>query len=160
MNKLTIPAILVATVMVAGIFAFMPVEQASTVHTTGTTQGAVTTTTTFTAASTGDIIWTCGSAGGCVVQDIYLTSDGTTILALTTLVVTTDAETLTVDGNAPDLATTGVTALVSGGEQLQPIVIPAGDTLTLTVGTLTAGGVVVITSVTSGALTVNTAGAE
>ena len=34
MNKLTIPAILVATVMVAGIFAFMPVEQATTVHTT------------------------------------------------------------------------------------------------------------------------------
>ena len=41
MNKLTIPAILVATVMVAGIFAFMPVQQASTVHTTGaTTLGA------------------------------------------------------------------------------------------------------------------------
>jgi len=34
MNKLTIPAILVATVMVAGIFAFMPVQEASTVHTT------------------------------------------------------------------------------------------------------------------------------
>ena len=34
MNKLTMPAILVATVMVAGVFAFMPVEQASTVHTT------------------------------------------------------------------------------------------------------------------------------
>ena len=34
MNKLTIPTILVATVMVAGIFAFAPVEQASTVHTT------------------------------------------------------------------------------------------------------------------------------
>jgi len=34
MNKLTIPVILVATVMVAGAFAFMPVEQASTVHTT------------------------------------------------------------------------------------------------------------------------------
>jgi len=34
MNKLTIPAILVATVMVAGIFAFIPVEQASTVHET------------------------------------------------------------------------------------------------------------------------------
>ena len=32
MNKLAIPAILAATVMVAGIFAFMPVEQASTVH--------------------------------------------------------------------------------------------------------------------------------
>ena len=34
MNKLTIPTILVATVLVAGIFAFMPVQQASTVHTT------------------------------------------------------------------------------------------------------------------------------
>ena len=37
MNKFAIPTILVATVMVAGIFAFMPVEQASTVHTSGTT---------------------------------------------------------------------------------------------------------------------------
>jgi len=36
MNKFAIPAILVATVMVAGIFAFMPVQQASTVHTSGT----------------------------------------------------------------------------------------------------------------------------
>ena len=34
MNKLAIPAILAATVLVAGIFAFMPVQQASTVHTT------------------------------------------------------------------------------------------------------------------------------
>jgi len=34
MNKLTMPTILVATVMVAGMFAFMPVQQASTVHTT------------------------------------------------------------------------------------------------------------------------------
>ena len=39
MKKLAIPAILVATVMVAGIFAFMPVEQASTVHTTITGAG-------------------------------------------------------------------------------------------------------------------------
>jgi len=34
MSKLMIPAILVATIMVAGIFAFMPVQQASTVHDT------------------------------------------------------------------------------------------------------------------------------
>lgn len=32
-KKLAIPAILVATVMVAGIFAFAPIENASTVHT-------------------------------------------------------------------------------------------------------------------------------
>ncbi|MCH7648731.1 MAG: hypothetical protein IIA83_09010 [Thaumarchaeota archaeon] len=36
MNKIAIPAILAATVMIAGIFAFMPVEQATTVHTSGT----------------------------------------------------------------------------------------------------------------------------
>ena len=34
MNKLVIPGILAATVLVAGMFAFMPVEKASTVHTT------------------------------------------------------------------------------------------------------------------------------
>ena len=33
MNKLVIPSILAATVLIAGIFAFMPVERASTVHT-------------------------------------------------------------------------------------------------------------------------------
>ncbi len=34
MNKLFIPAILAATVMIAAAFAIMPVEKASTVHTT------------------------------------------------------------------------------------------------------------------------------
>ena len=33
MNKLTIPALLLGVVMVAGAFAFMPVQEASTVHT-------------------------------------------------------------------------------------------------------------------------------
>ncbi len=33
MNKLTIPGILAATVLIAGIFALMPVEKAGTVHT-------------------------------------------------------------------------------------------------------------------------------
>ncbi len=37
MNKTVFPALLVATIMVAGAFAFMPVEQASTVHLSGTT---------------------------------------------------------------------------------------------------------------------------
>jgi hypothetical protein len=34
MKKIVIPAILTATVLLAGMFAFMPVEKASTVHTT------------------------------------------------------------------------------------------------------------------------------
>ena len=36
MNKLAIPALLLGVVMVAGAFAFMPVQEASTVHATGT----------------------------------------------------------------------------------------------------------------------------
>jgi len=38
MNKLIIPAILLATVMVAGTFAFVPVGQAATVHDTLSTE--------------------------------------------------------------------------------------------------------------------------
>ena len=34
MNKVVIPAILSVTILIAGIFAFMPVEKAATVHTT------------------------------------------------------------------------------------------------------------------------------
>ena len=32
MNKIVIPAILAATVLVAGVFAMMPVQKASTIH--------------------------------------------------------------------------------------------------------------------------------
>lgn len=34
MNKLVIPSILTAAVLIAGMFAFMPIDKASTVHTT------------------------------------------------------------------------------------------------------------------------------
>lgn len=33
MNKIVVPSILIMTVLVAGIFAFMPIEKATTVHT-------------------------------------------------------------------------------------------------------------------------------
>jgi len=42
MNKFTIPVILVVTIFVAGIFAFMPVEKASTVHNTLQTASSAT----------------------------------------------------------------------------------------------------------------------
>lgn len=40
MKKLVIPSILTATVLIAGMFAFMPIEKASTVHSTITTNSA------------------------------------------------------------------------------------------------------------------------
>ena len=44
LNKFLIPAALLATVVIAGIFAFMPVEKASTVHGTLATSASQTTT--------------------------------------------------------------------------------------------------------------------
>jgi len=70
MNKLTIPAILVATVMVAGIFAFMPIEQASTVHTTISRIATLTEDKTVDGA---DFTITCPAASnGCRILDVYL----------------------------------------------------------------------------------------
>ena len=43
LNKILIPAALLATVIIAGIFAFMPVEKASTVHGNLATSASVTT---------------------------------------------------------------------------------------------------------------------
>lgn len=43
LNKVLIPAALLATVVIAGIFAFMPVEKASTVHNTLATSTSITT---------------------------------------------------------------------------------------------------------------------
>ena len=44
LNKILIPAALIATVIIAGTFAFMPVEKASTVHGTLATSSSQTTT--------------------------------------------------------------------------------------------------------------------
>ena len=79
MNKLTIPAILVATVMVAGVFAFMPVEQASTVHTTviasiSASCDAATTTVAAGGAETFDIDSTNG--GAFIIDSIQVSTAG------------------------------------------------------------------------------------
>jgi len=81
MNKITIPAILVATVMVAGMFAFMPVEQASTVHTTiqGTQMQIVTDDSNVLTVVAGDTdaALTISSAGGVpfVLRTVYVQVD-------------------------------------------------------------------------------------
>jgi len=77
MNKITIPAILVATVMVAGMFAFVPVEQASTVHTSAA--GAAIQLKVITAAAVDGIeldtapSTTLTCPDGCIVNGITLT---------------------------------------------------------------------------------------
>ena len=63
MSKLTIPVILVATIMIAGMFAFMPVEQASTVHTTIGTGASTVLVATLDAVDEGDDIYGVASDG-------------------------------------------------------------------------------------------------
>ena len=96
MNKLAIPAILVATVMVAGMFAFMPVEQASTVHDTilaGTAQFSIQTANGNAAGNGETITITCPAASdGCTILDLIIfNDDNVNTLVLDTVVVTFNA---------------------------------------------------------------------
>ena len=82
MNKLTIPAILVATVMVAGIFAFMPIEKASTVHDTvttdiGTSFRVSSGSTALGAVDAGNEVFSITCASACIVEsiEIWTTAD-------------------------------------------------------------------------------------
>ena len=70
MKKFAIPAILVATVMVAGMFAFMPIEQATTVHTTVQATSAQTDTVVQTSAA-------IPNAAGTTLIDISVDQDFT-----------------------------------------------------------------------------------
>ena len=77
MNKLTIPSILAATVLIAGIFAFMPVEKASTVHTgIGTNQIEQIQKTLPTAGTT--VTLTITASTDTVINDIWADNTPTT----------------------------------------------------------------------------------
>ena len=134
MNKLTIPAILVATVMVAGIFAFMPVEKASTVHTTIT-------------ASTADIIQVVGT---CSAADVSADCDLTVDIAATTPFTILGVR-LAAGGTFTGNEDIGTGALVVNGDtttidpaddltDTQDVVTPGGDFASVAVGagTITA----------------------
>ena len=78
MNKLLIPTILVATVMIAGVFAFMPIEKASTVHAgIGTTANVIEDRATL-LTSGADVACTVTSASDMIIIEIYLDNTPTT----------------------------------------------------------------------------------
>ena len=130
MNKLTIPAILAATVMVAGIFAFMPVEQASTVHSTSGLSAIVESVTTATTAADQDILITCPTTStGCHILEIYINeSVGGGAVTFATIDATINGVAIVTLVDNADLAVDGATALLpeAGGITLGP-----GDTIEL-----------------------------
>ena len=78
MKKYTIPTILVAVVLVAGMFAFMPVENAATVHTTilaNTSEVNVVTDTDVGDAGTFDIEITGNGSDFCILSLVLFTDD-------------------------------------------------------------------------------------
>ena len=77
MIKFYIPILLSVTIVIAGVFAFVPVEQASTVHTTilEGSMNLVTVTATST-ANDDDFIITCPSTSdACLIKEIYVDDD-------------------------------------------------------------------------------------
>jgi len=145
MNKLTIPAILVATVMVAGMFAFMPVQQASTVHTTtgGFLSLAPAATVNPTVAATDAAIWTIGEPF--CVKSIYRTGGADAgalnvgVFTVATNLVAAADYPLVVD-DAAGAASTAVADLLAR-EAAGIADVPLCGTTTLTVTSSSTAGV-------------------
>ena len=76
MNKIIIPSILAATILVAGMFAFMPVQKASTVHTTIQSTILQSVAKSDTDVATGDAL-TLTCTAPFVVHAINVDADGT-----------------------------------------------------------------------------------
>lgn len=77
MNRLVIPSILTATVLIAGIFALMPIEKASTVHTTiQATTARISSATLAVSVALTDVTITCPAASdGCHILEILVDDD-------------------------------------------------------------------------------------
>ena len=134
MNSITIPSILAGVILVAGIFAFMPIDQASTVHTTiqaSTTQMSIATDT-KTVTDTGTVFRVTCPAGsaGCHILEMYIRdNDGGADLDVALIQLRMNGETFTI---AADGANTTVgadaTALVNG---VSGLAITASDIITV-----------------------------
>ena len=74
MNKITIPALLLGVVMIAGAFAFMPVQEASTVHTTSGNSAIQELVSEITGAvADEDILLTCpATSSGCHILEVFV----------------------------------------------------------------------------------------
>jgi len=112
MNKIAIPALLVATIMVAGIFAFVPVEQASTVHASGT----------FTTTDDSDITSILEDTGTTLPAEHAALPSSTEVTDLSAAVTLTAPGTLVASGTA------GIAFVTCSGYT------SGGNTDTLTVG--------------------------
>lgn len=134
-KRIVIPAILAATILVAGMFALMPVDKAGTVHTgiQANTARMVSVDSALSTAADQDIRITCPatSTSGCRILELYVeetTGSGAGVrIDQIDAVINLDPIANMVDIN-PDLVIDGARALVG---QAGGIAVGPGDTLTL-----------------------------
>ena len=123
MNKFAIPAILAATVMVAGMFAFMPVEQASTVHTTSGNSAIQEVVSVVPAAADNDIRITCPeTASGCHILEIYIQETASQAVRIDTISAEINGIAIATLVDNADLTVNNAVALLpeAGGIALGP----------------------------------------
>ena len=142
MNRYTLPSLLVATALFAGVFAFIPVEDAQAVHTT--VQGTqMTQSILLSTAAIGTTDITCDSDAAFVVYVIVgnAETDGDT------LTITAGGVTLTMTGDA--FVTTNVGAAGFGAGYATQIAATAATTVV--VGGVGGDDALVSLTTTSGA---------
>ena len=127
MKKIVIPTILAATILVAGMFAMMPVQKASTIHSSGAGNSVLELTDANVNAAD---VYTVNCTVDTVVQGVYATLAGTI----------TDEDLILAAGGENLGATTVFAA--AGGQSLLPslVGVAAADTLTITAGAMTDAG--------------------
>jgi hypothetical protein len=109
MNKLTIPSVLIATVMIAAVFAFIPVDEAKAVHTTiQGTQFTLVDVISNASVATGI---TCDSDKDFIVKVIV----GAAEIDGTTVTVVMNGETVTLTGDNAVAADAGAPGFGSSG---------------------------------------------
>ena len=170
MNKLAIPSLLLGVIMVAGAFAFMPVQEASTVHTTiqGTQQTTHAVTSLFTtaaAATPETAVLNCSTdcivtsvTGQVLTSTVYATTDRLALLQITADTVAFGGAALTDPGDNVNAAsaTVGRDLIIAAAvgdnaaiEYLDGLSFPANalglvaagaDDMTLTVEATVLGG--------------------
>ena len=78
MMKIAIPVLLVSIVMIAGIFAFMPIDKATTVHTTIQGSQLNSIASDFTTDTSINVTATCGGTAGFLVYYTFTNGTGQT----------------------------------------------------------------------------------
>lgn len=133
MIKYTIPSVLAGIVVIAAIFALMPIDQASTVHTTiqANTIRLSSDIDTFTTVDR-DIIITCPTASnGCHILEIYIDEGSNNVLQIDTVDASINSQIITtVIDIDPNFSVQNTGKLV---QQVGGIALSGGDTITLIV---------------------------